>query len=115
MPAYRLPKGSKTPSVADFAIGGAMTAPIKALRSVDILRQVIGPRGSAKDLLGNPKALEMMEKMHAEANPVFKGMQQRGMFSNRLNPPSSMITDPTAAFESIPWRGLKQLKSMLGY
>ena len=116
--------------------GGMMGAstPLGPLRSTDILRQVIGPRGSAQDLLGNPKAMEMMEAMHKEANPVFRKMQQQGMFGTpaqrsvggisgqAVNQPAMASSGPTEAFqkaagavEAAPWRGLRQLRDLVGF
>ena len=121
MPATKVPKGSGTPSVADFAVGGMMTAPMKALTSTDILREVMGPKGSARDLLGNPRAMDMMERMYKEANPVFRKLQQQwkrfdkptASTANRLTDAQRKALAYKNEFE--PWRGLKQLKSMLGY
>ena len=83
----------------------------------------LGMRGSARDLLGNPRAMETMEAMFKENNPIFRKMQQTGMFSNR--PMTS--TPPIAAPKPVPferldvpnpdveWRGLAKLKSLFGY
>ena len=57
----------------------AVPAAIKALTSA-------GVRGSAQDML-HPSALKMLEKMFKEANPVFKKLQQQGVFKHRMNAP----------------------------
>ena len=99
MPAFKLPPGVETPSVADFAAPAMAAGPsTKAL---------VGTGGSALDLLNNPKALATMEALFTEANPVFRRMQAAGQFgSTAARSIEPMLRDPNAAIRDL----LRRLK-----
>jgi len=110
MPAYKLPPGAEVPSVADFAVGGVMSAPIKGLRSA---------LGAGQALPGARDAVEMIKRLQGGLSKMptstrrlaEQTVEQAGEIPP-INLPEEIFPTP-----SLPnkYEGLLKIRSLLGF